>query len=119
VAIVPGLTLALVYVQLKAEGDIYEDVGEDEYQEIVKKRREDEFIEDDGASACGSSIAPLVWLWARRITRALTAWQMVPATWTLDRKTGTTRRTRATRRTPTSVPRRRAPRAAVSSTTFS
>ena len=45
------LTLALVSVQLKAEGDIYEDVGEDEYQEIVKKRREDEFIEDDGALA--------------------------------------------------------------------
>eukprot|EP00964_Phaeocystis_antarctica_P031240 scaffold17683_cov69-Phaeocystis_antarctica.AAC.19 len=44
-------TLALVPVQLKAEGDIYEDVGEDEYQEIVKKRREDEFIEDDGALA--------------------------------------------------------------------
>ena len=37
----------MVSVQLKAEGDIYEDVGEDEYQEIVKKRREDEFIEDD------------------------------------------------------------------------
>ena len=37
-------------VQLKEEGDIYEYVNEDEYQEIVKKRREDEFIEDDGAS---------------------------------------------------------------------
>ena len=43
---------------------------------------------------------------------------MVPATWTLVRKTGTTRRTRATRPTPTSVPRRRAPGALVSSTTF-
>ena len=29
------------------EGDVYEDVDEDEYQELVKKRREDNFIEDD------------------------------------------------------------------------
>ena len=42
-------------VQLKEEGEIYEDVNEDEYQEIVKKRREDEFIEDDGAPCRSSS----------------------------------------------------------------
>ena len=35
-------------MQLKEEGDVYEDVDEDTYQEMLKKRREDDFIEDDG-----------------------------------------------------------------------
>ena len=33
--------------QLEEEGDVYEDVDETTYQELVKKRREDNFIEDD------------------------------------------------------------------------
>ena len=30
------------------EDDVYDDVDEDAYQELVRKRREDNFIEDDG-----------------------------------------------------------------------
>ena len=38
-------------VQVEDEGDVYEDVDEDAYQELVRKRREDNFIEDDGEPA--------------------------------------------------------------------
>jgi hypothetical protein len=37
----------LVSPQAVEEEDIYDDLNEDEYQELVKKRREDNFIEDD------------------------------------------------------------------------
>eukprot|EP00908_Phaeocystis_cordata_P009044 Transcript_19770.p2 GENE.Transcript_19770~~Transcript_19770.p2 ORF type:complete len:80 (+),score=29.13 Transcript_19770:51-290(+) len=42
--------------QLKEEGDVYEDVDEDTYQEMLKKRREDDFIEDDGASGVANHV---------------------------------------------------------------
>lgn len=37
----------LLRLQLETEEDVYEDVDESTYQELVKKRREDDFIEDD------------------------------------------------------------------------
>ena len=33
--------------QVADEDDVYDDLDEDAYQELVKKRREDNFIEDD------------------------------------------------------------------------
>ena len=35
------------YAQVVEEADVYEDVDEEAYQELVRKRREDNFIEDD------------------------------------------------------------------------
>jgi len=36
---------------------VYDDVDEDKYQELVSKRREDNFIEDDGACALSQAVA--------------------------------------------------------------
>ena len=39
-------------MQLKEEGDIYDEVDEEGYAAVMEKRRADgDFIEDDGASA--------------------------------------------------------------------
>jgi|TARA_B100000405_G_scaffold222167_1_gene157908 hypothetical protein len=37
-----------VFDQVTVDKDIYEDVDEETYKEIVRKRREEDFIEDDG-----------------------------------------------------------------------
>ena len=42
--------------QAKGEGDVYDEVDEATYQEIMKKRREDNFIEDDGASGVANHV---------------------------------------------------------------
>lgn len=44
------------------EADVYDDVNEEEYQELVKKRREENFIDDDGAE-----LFPLSSLKSRRL----------------------------------------------------
>ena len=43
--------------QVAVEDDVYDDIDEDQYQEHVRKRREDNFIEDDGAH-CGPLMHP-------------------------------------------------------------
>ena len=37
-----------MFDQVTVDKDIYEDVDEETYKEIVRKRREEDFIEDDG-----------------------------------------------------------------------
>lgn len=44
--------------QVQDDGDIYDDVDEDEYQELIRKRRDENFIEDDGAHTRFSTKKP-------------------------------------------------------------
>ena len=44
---------------MTVEEDIYDDVDEDKYQELVSKRREDNFIEDDGVAHQPAATAKL------------------------------------------------------------
>ena len=46
-----------VYGPTATNHDVYDDVDEDRYQELVSKRREDNFIEDDGACALSQAVA--------------------------------------------------------------
>ena len=36
--------------QVVFDDDLYDDLDEDQYQDLVRKRRDDNFIEDDGAA---------------------------------------------------------------------
>ena len=46
---------------MKQDADIYDDVDEATYQDLVKKRRADDFIEDDGALGLGLGVGLGLW----------------------------------------------------------
>ena len=56
--ILPSLTCCglVLVAQVKDEGDVYDDVDEVTYQEIMKKRRDDNFIEDDGGASMATPL---------------------------------------------------------------
>ena len=104
-----------MFVQVTVDKDIYEDVDEETYKEIVRKRREEDFIEDDGTQppeSCARARAravpqrlairlpprPLLSRTAPRPARARSpSMQMVPGTRTSARTTGSGTRTRTRR----------------------
>ena len=47
-----------VAVQIGEVGEAFEEVDEDQYKELVKQRRSENFVEDDGRSSAPASPAP-------------------------------------------------------------
>ena len=55
---VAHLNLPAYHWQVEVENDVYDDVDEDQYQDLVKQRREDNFIEDDGTHRAHTPSCP-------------------------------------------------------------